>query len=75
MTAYNTKLIFKITLYFRHPYHFLLGLLEVQEYLIRAKTPHLHNGGSLKKSLVVDIFTCAYIKKHIEKIKIEQILR
>jgi hypothetical protein len=75
MTAYNTKLISEITLYLIHPYHFLPGLLEVQYYLIRAGTPHLHNGGPLKKSLVVDIFTRAYIGKHIEKIKIEQKLR
>jgi len=65
MTAYNTKLISEITLYLRNPYHFLPGLLEVQEYLIRAGTPHLHNGGQLDMSLVVDIFTSAYIGKHM----------
>jgi predicted AAA+ superfamily ATPase len=75
MTAYNTKLISEITLYLRNSYHFLPGLLEVQEYLIRAGTPHLHNRGSLEKSLVLDIFTHFYIRKHIERNKIEQKLR
>jgi len=56
MTTDNTKLIAESTLYLRHPYHFLPGLLEVQEYLIRVGTPHLHNGGPLEKSIVVDIF-------------------
>jgi hypothetical protein len=36
----------------------------VQEFLRRVGTPHLHNGGPLDKSLVVDIYSCLHSEAH-----------
>jgi len=36
----------------------------VQEFLKRVGTPHLHNGGPLDKSLVVDIYLCLHSEAH-----------